>query len=494
MKAGRPVIRAAIAPLLLALLAGCTTIGPDYQRPELPLAPGWRMTAADAADLANTEWWKAFGDDHLTRLIDAAIDANRDLRIAASRTEEFAARLAVSQASRMPIVGYGANASRAQLSQERPNGLRLGASPVLSNFELGGTFNWELDLWGRLKRADEAAQAELLAAQETRRAVMLTVVADVVSGYVKLLELDRQHAIVTEKLRLRREAVTLMDARRAGGSATRLDVEVLRAAAEEQAAALPAIRREIEATEFALAGLLGRTGGPIERRSLETLRLPQIPAGLPADLLTRRPDVAAAEQDLVAANARIGIARSAYFPTLSLNAAIGLASDNLRWLFAETARTANLGAALGGTLFDGGRTEGEIKQAEARRSTAQEVFLKTLQAALIEVEISLSARARAGEREQAIAARLQALRDVQRLTAARQSGGQTGRLEVFDAEIRVQEGLAAEAEGRRDTLLALVAVYKSMGGGWMLDQEQRRAAAAVQAAAETRETREVAKQ
>lgn len=486
--------RLALAPLLLALLAGCTTVGPDYQRPELPQAAAWRTAPADAAELANTEWWKAFGDENLARLIDSAIDANRDLRIAAFRTQEFAARLAVSQAGRMPSIGYGADASRALRSQERPNGLRVGASPVLSNFELGGTLSWELDLWGRLKRADEAAQAELLAAQETRRAVMLTVVADVVSGYVRLLELDRQQAVVTEKLRLRREAVKLMDARRAGGSATRLDVELLRAAAEEQAAALPEIRREIEATELALAGLLGRTGGPIERRSLEALRLPQIPSGLPADLLTRRPDVAAAEQDLVAANARIGIARSAYFPTLSLNAALGLAADNLRWLFAETARTASFGAGLGGTLFDGGRTEGEIKQAEARRGTAQEVFLKTLQMALIEVEIALSARARAGEREQAIAARVQALRDVQRLTAARQAGGQTARLDVFDAEIRVQEGLAAEAEGRRDTLLSLVAVYKAMGGGWMLEQERRRAAPEAQAAAETRETREVAKQ
>lgn len=478
--------RLALAPLLLALLAGCT-MGPDYKRPELQLATGWRVTPADAADLANTEWWKAFGDDHLSRLIDSAIDANRDLRIAAYRIDEYAARLKVSQAGSLPVVGYGVNGSRAQLSQERPNGLRLGASPVLSNFELGGTFNWELDLWGRLKRADEAALAELMAAQETRRAVMLTVVADVASGYVKLLELDRQLKIAEDKLKLRRESVALMDAKRQGGSATRLDVESLRAVAEEQAAVIPQIRREIATTELALSALLGRPAGPIERRAIDALQLPQLPAGTPADILTRRPDVAAAEQGLVAANARIGVAKTGYFPTLSLTAAIGLASDDLRWLFAETARTANIGAALAGTLFDGGRTEGDIRQAEAKRGQAEQTFLKTLETALLEVEDALSARARAGEREQAIAQRKKALSAVRDLTAARQQGGQTGKLEVIEADIKLQDGLAAEAEGRRETLLSLVAVYKSMGGGWMLEQERRRSTAEVQATAKTRE-------
>lgn len=476
----------ALAPVVVALLAGCT-MGPDYRRPELALAAGWRVTPADAADLANTEWWQGFGDEHLARLIDAAIDANKDLRIAAYRIDEYAARLKVSQAGSLPVVGYGVNASRAQLSQERPNGLRLGASPVLSDFELGGTFSWEIDLWGRLKRSDEASLADLLATQEARRGVMLTVVADVAGAYVKLLELDRQLAIAQHKHELRREAVKLMDAKREGGSATRLDVENLRAAAEEQAATLPAIRRDIATTELALCALLGRAAGPIERRRLDELKLPQLPAGVPADILTRRPDVAAAEQTLVAENARIGIARTGYFPTLSLTAALGLAADDLRWLFAETARTANIGGALAGTLFDGGRVEGDVRQAEARRGQAEQQFLKAVQTALLEVEDALSARARAGEREAAIGERVKALQTVQRLTLARQTGGQTGKLEVYDAELRLQDAQAAMAEGRRDTLLALVSVYKAMGGGWMLEQERRRSTPAVQAQAKTRE-------
>jgi outer membrane protein, multidrug efflux system len=469
-----------------ALIAGCSTVGPDYKRPEVPLPAAWRTPPASVADLVNTEWWQAFGDEHLARLIDSAIDANRDLRIAALRSDEYAARLKVSQAGSLPIVGYGANASRAKLSQERPNGLRLGASPVLSDFELGGTFSWELDLWGRLRRADEAALADLLSTEEARRGLMLTLVADVASGYIKLLELDRRLQIAEEKRRLREESVTLMDAKRAGGSATRLDVELLRAASAEQAEVLPQIRREIVTTELALSALLGRDAGPIPRRRLDELRLPQLPAGVPADVLTRRPDVAAAEQALVAANARIGVARAAYFPTLSLSAAIGLAADDLRWLFAETARTGNFGGALAGTLFDGGRIEGDVRQAEARRGQAEQGFLKAVQTALLEVEDALSARARADEREQAVAQRLKALSELQRLTVARQGGGQTGKLEVYEADLKVQDGRAAEAEGRRDTLLALVAVYKSMGGGWMYEQERRRSTAQ----AKTREAAE----
>lgn len=208
---------------------------------------------------------------------------------------------------------------------------------------------------------------------------------------------------------------------------------------------------------------------------------------MPADILTRRPDVAAAEQTLVAENARIGIARTGYFPTLSLTAALGLAADDLRWLFAETARTANIGGALAGTLFDGGRVEGDVRQAEARRGQAEQQFLKAVQTALLEVEDALSARARAGEREAAIGERVKALQTVQRLTLARQTGGQTGKLEVYDAELRLQDAQAAMAEGRRDTLLALVSVYKAMGGGWMLEQERRRSTPAVQAQAKTRE-------
>lgn len=485
--------RLALLSVAVAVGLGGCTLGPDYQRPELELATGWRTPAADAADLANTDWWRAFGDDRLERLIDQALDANRDLRIAALRIDEFSARLQVSRAGAAPTVGYGVDAARQRRSQERPNGLAPGASPTLSNFELGGSLSWELDFWGRIRRANEAALAELLAAEESRRAVMLTVVADVAEGYVALLELDRQLAIAEQKHALLREAVALMQAKVDGGSATRLDVENLRALAEEQGAALPALRREIAVAELKLSALLGREAGPIERRRLDDLALPQLPAGVPADILTRRPDVAAAEQALVAANARIGVAQAGYFPSLSLTAALGVGADDLRWLFAETARTGSIGAGLSGMLFDGGRVEGEVKQALARRDQAVEQFLKVLQTALLEVEGALSARAWAGEREQAIARRVRALEDVIGLSELRLAGGQIARLEVYDAELKLRDAQSAAAEGRRDTLLALVSVYRAMGGGWMREQERIRADTPVAAAAQTKTPEEATK-
>ncbi|MBI3156607.1 MAG: efflux transporter outer membrane subunit [Burkholderiales bacterium] len=470
------------------LLASACSTGPDYRRPGLPLPASWQTPPPQAVPgLADGAWWRNFGDPRLEHLIDEAIDANKDLRLAAQRVDQYEARLRGSESARYPSVGYAAGAGRELRSQERPNGLRPGQSPTLSDFELAGTVSWELDLWGRVRRSNEAALAELLGTQEARRGVMLTVVADVASGYLRLVELDRRLAIAREKLALRERAVALVDEKRKGGSATRLDVDSLRALAEAQAAEVPAIEREIASTELALCALLGRAPGTIERRSLEGLNLPGLPDGVPADVLTRRPDVAAAEQALVAANARVGVSRTAYFPTLSLTAAIGLAADDLRWLFAETARTGSLGAALAGTLFDGGRTEAEVREAQALRAQAETDFLEAVQTALIEVEDALAGRARADEREQAIVRHLQALERVQTLTAARVDGGQSGRLALFDAQIDLADARALQAEGRRDRLLALVAVYKAMGGGWMLEEERRRqvAATAAQGGAES---------
>lgn len=472
---GSPRLGLAVATLALAL-AACTT-GSDYQRPDVPLPAAWRGNVGDDAGLVNARWWQGFGDPALEALIDEAIDANQDLAVAAARVEQYAARLGASESARYPTVGYAIVGTRELRSQERPNGLRPGQSPTLSNFELGGNVSWELDLWGRVRRSNEAARAELLASQEARRGVMLTVVADVAAGYLKLLEIDQRLALVEDKLALRRKALALMDEKRKGGSATRLDVARLQSAVEEQAAALPEIRREMAVAEHTLAQLLGRPPGAIVRRSIDALTLPSLPAGVPADVLVRRPDVAAAEQALVAANARIGVAKTAYFPTLSLLGAIGLAADDLQWLFAETARTASLGAALAGTVFDGGRTAANVRESEAVRAEAQAQFVKSVQTALLEVENALATRALTDERETIGDRRVRALADVRDLTLARLEGGQAQRIELFNAEIDLRDAEIARLEYRRDRLLAMVGVYKAMGGGWMREEEQRRDAA-----------------
>jgi len=460
----------------VAGLAGCT-LGPDYKRPDLPPATTWRVEQPNAADLANTTWWQAFGDADLDSYINTALDANKDLLLATHRIDQFDARLQISRAPAYPQVGYAGAVGRERRSQERPNGLQPGVSPIVDNYELGGNFSWELDLWGKVRRSNEAARADLLSTQEGRRGVMLTVVSSVATSYVQLLELDQQLAIAQQSLSNRREALALADKRYKGGSATRLTVEQARVELEATASALPPIERDIATVENALSGLLGRNPGSIKRRRLDALAVPQMPQGVPADVLTRRPDVMAAEQNLVAANARIGVAKTEYFPTLSLTAALGLGADTPRWLWAETARTGSLGAGLVGPIFSGGRIEGDIRQAEAIQKQMAVLYEFAVQNALKEVEDALVTRDKSGAREAALVRQVDAQREVTRLARLRYEGGQSTFMEVLNADLVLYTAQGRQVQSRGATLVALISVYKAMGGGWMVEQEKLRAPA-----------------
>jgi len=479
----RPPLGHALACFAAACLAGCT-LGPDYKRPELPLPTTWRAELPNAGELANTDWWHAFGDVELDRLIDAAIDANLDLKLAAHRVEAYNARLQIAQAPYYPQIGYLAATGRERRSQERPNGLKPGEGPAFNNYEIGATFSWEIDLWGRVRRADEAATANLLATQHGRRAVMLSVVAGVASGYLQLLELDRQLEIAKLSLKNREEALTLIDAKYRGGSAALLAVEQARAAVQSEEAAIPPIEREIATQENALSGLLGGNSGPIQRSKLDLLILPQLPQGVPADILSRRPDVMAAEQALVAANARIGIAKAEYFPTISLTSLLGVGADDVRYLFAETARTGNVTASILGPVFSGFRIEGDIRQAEALQREATVAYQQSVLNALREVEDALVARTKLGTREVVVARRVGTLEGVSGLARQRYEGGQSTFFAVLDADLQLLSARSGLASSRRDTLLALVSVYKAMGGGWMIEQEKRRSEQATESIAQ----------
>lgn len=465
----------AAALMVAAALAGCTAMGPDYQRPKVVLPTVWRAEMPAAADVANTAWWGAFDDPDLSALIKAAIDANKDLLIASHRIEQLEARLQVSQAAAYPQVGYDGSRERRQRSQEQPATLAAGQEPSYNNYAVNITLNWEFDVWGRVARANEAARAELLSSEEARRAVMLKVVTSVATGYVQLLAGDRRLQIAGQTLANRKDVLALVDAKYKGGSATRIDVARARAAVDDAQAAVPPIERDIAVTENALGALLGRNPGPIPRRQIDTLRLPPVPQGVPSDVLDRRPDVVAAEQTLVAANAQIGIAKSQYFPTISLTGALGLASDQLQWLLARTARTGDISLGLAGTLFSAGRIEGDIRSAEALQRQMAETYLQTVQTALREVEDSLVSRNKAGEQVLALTQRVQTLQDVARLARERFNGGQSTYIDVLDADRQVLAAQDLQAQGWRDQYSALVSVYKAMGGGWMVEQDKSRA-------------------
>ena len=458
----------------LAWLAGCT-MGPDYKRPEVPMAPAWRTVVSNGADLANALWWTSFSDPHLDKLIDDALESNKDLQLATYRIDEFDARLQVSRSSNYPLLGANSGAGREHRSQERPNGLQPGASPNLSNVEGGGSLSWEIDLWGRVKRSNEAALAELMSAEETRRGVMLSLVASVATSYVQLLERDNQLAYAKRLLKNREDLLALYELRYRGGSGTRLSVEQVRAEVDSQRTEIPPIERDIATLENALSGLIGRRAGPIPRRKLDDLKLPEIPRGLPADILSRRPDVMAAEQSLIAANARIGVAKTGYFPTLSLTAAFGLGADDPRWLTARTARTGSIGASLVGNLFDGGRVAGDVREAEAVQRQKEVIFQQSVQTALREVEDAFVWRQKSAQREAEITRLIGTLGEVTKLSRLRYEGGQTTFKDVLDAELQLLQVESRLGQSRQETLLSLISVYRAMGGGWMLEVDKRRA-------------------
>jgi multidrug efflux system outer membrane protein len=481
--AGDRAVAAIVACVAVTTLVGCTTVGPDYQRPVVPVPAAWRSALDDAGDVANTNWWEAFADPELNELIRAALEQNRDIRIALFRIEEYDARLQVNQSAGKPQVGYSVGASRQRLSEEQPNKLGITGNTVYNDFTVGFNLNWEIDLWGRIKRANEAALADLMSTEASQRGVMLTVVSSVATGYVQLLALDRELAIAQQTLKNRQATLATTDFKQKGGSGSLILVERARAAVEEASSVLPDIERRIAFAELSLSSLAGRSAGTIKRRSIDELAMPKVPEGVPSDLLARRPDMMAAEQSLIAANARIGVAKGAYFPTISLTSVLGLASDDLRWLLAKTARQGEIAAGLVGVLFSAGRIEGGVREAEAINKQMAELYLQSIQTGLREVEESLVLRAKTGEQGLALGRQVKSQEDAMRLTQLRYEGGHSTYLDVLDAERQVFAARSMQAQNRRDQFLALVSVYKAMGGGWMAEQHERRVAKGAAAAA-----------
>lgn len=455
----------------VVMASGCAS-GPDYERPAVDLPSAFSRPVATLpageADPADRRWWQSFGDPALEALIETAVAGNRNLRVAVARLQEYQARAESVSAERYPTLGYRAGAGRERMSERRAIPLPLGVSPTNNQFEAGLVARWELDLWGRLKRADEVALAELLSAEESRRAVVMTLVADVASGYVQLLRLDAELAALDRMAALREAQIELQTRMVAGGAATELAVDRTRALLAFNRGVAARVQRARDETENALNFLAGRPSGPIAReRTLDQLQPPGVPGGLPSDLLSRRPDVRRAEQDLIAANARIGVVRSRFLPSISLTAALGGASTSLSDLTLRSANTGLLGLELLGTLFDFGRLEGEVKVAEAQRLQLAEAYAAAAAQALREVEDALVARARTAEREKADLARTEALQRVAALQRTRLEGGSATALDVLAADLEASEAAMDGLQARHDGVAASIALFKAMGGGWI---------------------------
>ncbi len=456
------------------LLSGCV-FGPKYQRPEVPLPKTWRAPAGEAADVVNTAWWESFNDPDLDALIKQAIDANKDLLQATERVKEFEAKVKITGADRYPQLQYNASAQREHYSTERPQTLGILDQPTQNAFEVGTGVNWEFDIWGKMRRANEAALADLLSSEYARHAVMLTVVSNVATSYFQLLALDRQLRLAKDTLKNRADALKLINTRYKGGSSSKMAVLQAKSAVDEVWVTIPDLEHQISTLENALSLLIGHNPDDIIRlHGNDEPALPPVPGGVPSDVLTRRPDVLEAEQNLVAANARIGVAKAAFFPSISLTGLLGFASTDLDTLSNRDAGQASLGLGLLGPIFSGGRLTGEVREAEAYQRELVIKYQQTVQAALADVDDALVFNAKAGEAALRGEEQVQTLTELAKLAQVRYDGGQSDYLEVLTAERDLYNAQSEQVNRHRDSYLALISVYAAMGGGWMVEQDKLR--------------------
>ncbi len=460
------------APALLlsvALLGGCASLRTKYERPAVSLPDGYSQgQGAITAEAAVPDaWWKLFGDPNLDTLVDEAFRANQDLAAAAARVEEAQALAGFARAEQFPEINANGSASRTRFSNasgQFPPGVPL----EFDAFRATASVSYEFDFWGRYRRATEAARAELLATEEGRRNVRLALASEVATAWFDLLSLDRQLGIAQETLGTRGESVRLQNARYDAGTISELELAQAQSEVASTEATIPALNRAIRQTENRLTVLLGRFGGSIERpgSTLETPTLPEVPVGLPSELLARRPDVVAAEQRLIAANARIGIARAAYFPSISLTGYAGSESTDLADLFSSG--TGIWQAALGvlQPIWNAGRTRRQVEAATAREHQAEAAYQKAIQTAFAEVENALIARSTGVEEREARARQVEALNRARNLADLRYDAGESSYFEVLDAQRSQFVAQLTWTQARRDELVAAVDLFRALGGGW----------------------------
>ncbi len=450
---------------LLLLFAGCT-VGPKYTRPEYPVPAGHRsetalpvaVTAAAAPTLGDMKWFDLFHDEKLQELIRTALKDNYDLRIMAQRILAAQAYITVEKSALFP--SFDATASA-----DQQRGVNRGLSTLFG----GGRVFWELDIWGKIRRQTEAARAEYLAQEAVQQGVIQSLVTGVASSYFQLLELDQELEVAQRSLASRRDSLRLVQARMTGGIANQLEVDQAMSLVVSAAATIADVERRREQAENFLSTLLGRNPGPVERsKKLADQKLaPEVPAGLPSVLLDRRPDIRQAEQLLVAANARVGVAKSLFFPSISLTGAGGYQNYDLSSLFKSDGLVYNYGGSITMPLFNAGKLWANYKASKAQREAAILSYQKSLQEAFRDVADSLVGYQKAKEYRAQRELFVTTLRNQLRLADMRYRGGVSSYLEVLDTERQALDAELSYAQAYLSELNSVLYVYKALGGGWM---------------------------
>jgi multidrug efflux system outer membrane protein len=459
------VRRSALAAALL--LAGCT-VGPDYERPQTEAPAQWRIDYPSAAGVANTKWWGGFGDPALNRLIDEALRGNFDVRIAAARVDQFIGALSTTRSQFYPQIGYSLDASRNRSSRVGQPPLGPGADPYYTLYQGALSAQWQIDLFGRIRRQSEAAQAQVYASEQGRRGVVLSLVASVATSYIALRALDRQLEIAQATARNYADTQRIFDLRFKGGVVSEVELKQVESQYQQALAAIPALEQQIVAQENLISLLLGRNPGPIPRgRTLDELAAPGIPADLPSTLLERRPDILQAEQNLVAANANIGAAKALYFPTLSLTGLLGSVSTAFGDFLTGPATAWTLAAGLAGPIFTFGAIEGQVQTAEGGQRVALAFYQQTVFNAFRETNDALVGTVKKRAESEAQAKRVAALREYARLSRLRFDNGYASYLEVLYAENELFGAELAAVASQAERYTQLVNVYQAVGGGWV---------------------------
>jgi multidrug efflux system outer membrane protein len=457
---------------LTALLLTACAVGPDYEKPEIDMPDVYRFTDAQASDVVNTQWWTQFNDDVLNELIDEALRANLDVRIAAARVEQFAARLNITRSDFFPQVGYGVAGDRQGISDNKAAG--TGIDSITTSYEATINVGWELDVWGRIRRASEASRAQLLASEDSRRTVIMSLVSSVATSYVSLRRLDRQLEIANRTRNLRAESLRLFELQFNGGVIGQLQLSQIQSEYELAASAVPVIERDIAVLENLISALLGRNPGPVPRgKTIDKLTYPQVPEGVPSQLLLRRPDIRKAEEDLISNNALIGVARAAYFPSISLTGLAGFVSGDLDAWFDSDSVAWAAGGALAGSIFTGGRISGNVQQAEALQQQSLFTYQQTIITSLKEVEDALISTQKAREKLLSDGRRVDALTEYARIARLRYDNGYTSYIEVLDSERSLFAAQLTYVDTQKDIYVGLINTYKAMGGGWIVLAEQK---------------------
>jgi multidrug efflux system outer membrane protein len=457
--------------VLAVTVTGCA-VGPEYHRPDVTPPKDFRsqLAPAEAGSLADLPWWQVFNDKALQALITQALADNYDLKIAVARIEQARQQVTVVRADLWPQVGYQANAAREKSFIPLP---QLQGNVTFNSFQAAVNAAWELDVWGRIRRSAEAATAGLYAQEDVRRGVMLSLVADIAANYFVLIELDRQLAIAQESAKIYKQTLDLFTERFDAGRDSKLGATRAQAAYDSSHAAIAALTRAITQQENAICVLLGSYPRAIQRGTqLEQQVTPATPVGLTSDLLQRRPDIMQQEQGMIGANAEIGVAVANYFPRIGLSALYGGQGVQVEDLFKSNFSIWSIAAGLTGPIFQGGRLKATVQAQEAFWDESIAQYKKTVTGAFRETSDALIAQQTLVTQRTALEGQVKSNREAVDLAMQRYTAGRASYFEVLDAEQALFPSEDALAQAQRDQLIAVVNLYKALGGGWNMKDDE----------------------